>query len=449
MRIPARHSLQRQGNVLVICLVVSGTLGFVLAGYLTLVNYQHKATMRSLSWNTAIPIAEAGIEEALTQVNANGTNLVANNDWDLVDDKYFLKWRKIGEDRFLAGFFNNTPPMLVSQGFTRLPVSTNMISRTVVVRTRLAMLFAKGMVARDKIDLNGNDINVDSFDSVDPNYSTDGRYDPTKNKDNGSIATNSSLTNSFSVGNAKVRGKIATGPGGIPKLGPGGSVGSNSWVNGGNTGIQDGAFSDDMNASVRDVEAPFTSALPPTGGSADGTDYDYILADGNWMISSPLKFGGKVLVTGNAVLLVTSDVQFSGQDVIRIQANASLKLVVSAPTASIAGNGVQNETGNAINFGYYGLPTNTKLTFSGNATLVGTFYAPQADFTLGGGGSTVFDFAGASVSKTITMNGHFNFHFDENLERAGPNRGWVAISWDETPITWEQIRAKNLGPADL
>jgi hypothetical protein len=178
-------------------------------------------------------------------------------------------------------------------------------------------------------------------------------------------------------------------------------------------------------------------------------DYDYILTDGNWMISAPLKFGGKVLVTGNAVLYVTSVVAFSGNDFIRIEEGASLKLYVSCETASIGGKGVQNETGNAVNFSYFGLPSNTILNYGGNGTLVGTIYAPQADFELGGGGSGVNDFAGASVSNSIKMNGHYNFHFDENLGRAGPVRGWVAISWDETPITWQDIRTKNLGPSDL
>ena len=59
------------GNVLLISLVVSGSLGFVLAGYLTLVGGQNQATIRSLAWNSAIPIAESGIEEALTQLHAN------------------------------------------------------------------------------------------------------------------------------------------------------------------------------------------------------------------------------------------------------------------------------------------------------------------------------------------------------------------------------------------
>ena len=457
----ARHTQSQHrtltiaGNVLVSSLVVSGTLGFVLAGYLTLVGYQHKASMRSTAWNAALPLAEAGIEEAMSQINANGTNLVANNDWSLVDDKYFQKWRTIGEDRYLAGFMNTYPPILISQGFTRLPLKTNLISRTVVVRTRLHALFDHGMLARQNIDLGGNKMEVDSFNSSDPAHSTNGLYDPSKRNDNGTIVTNSTLTNSLNTGNATIRGKIATGPGGVPKIGANGAVGSSSWIDAGNTGLQPTAFTDDSNVSVNDVTAPFASALPPVGGKItsllDGTvtTYDYILTDGNWMISSPLKFGGKVLVTGRAVLLVTSDVAFSGQDFIKIQTGASLQLYVSAPTATISGQGVQNETGNALNFIYYGLPSNTTLKYSGNSALIGTIYAPQADFTLGGGGNDTYDFIGASVTKSVTMNGHFNFHYDEGLQAFGPNAGWIAVSWDETATTWADIRAKSLGPSDL
>src|SRR5215510_13098035 len=125
MRINPAHRLGSSGgNVLVISLVLTATLGVVLAGYLTLVGEQNKATMRSLAWNSAIPIAESGIEEALTQLHANTTNLVANNNWALVNGKYFIKWTTYGSDWFLAGYLTNIPPVLVSQGFVRLPLST-------------------------------------------------------------------------------------------------------------------------------------------------------------------------------------------------------------------------------------------------------------------------------------------------------------------------------------
>jgi hypothetical protein len=29
------------------------------------------------------------------------------------------------------------------------------------------------------------------------------------------------------------------------------------------------------------------------------------------------------------------------------------------------------------------------------------------------------------------MNGHFRFHYDENLARVGPSRGYIPVNWKE------------------
>jgi hypothetical protein len=101
---------------------------------------------------------------------------------------------------------------------------------------------------------------------------------------------------------------------------------------------------------------------------------------------------------------------------------------------SVQGNGVINQSGQASNFSYYGLPSNTAVAFGGNDAFVGTIYAPNADFTLGGGGNDNLDFIGASVTKTVKMNGHYHFHYDEDLARAGDKRGYVPASWTELSI---------------
>jgi len=49
---------------------------------------------------------------------------------------------------------------------------------------------------------------------------------------------------------------------------------------------------------------------------------------------------------------------------------------------------VSNPSGQAKNFQYFGLPSNKTINFSGNATFAGVIYAPQADLTMSGGGST-------------------------------------------------------------
>src|SRR6185436_8656336 len=138
-------------------------------------------------------------------------------------------------------------------------------------------------------------------------------------------------------------------------------------------------------------------------------------------------------VSGTVKLYVTGNVTMKSQSAcfINILPGASLQLfvgTVDGPAVSAKLTQV-NLTGNAFNFGYYGLPSNTSVTWDGNNAYVGTIYAPQADFTCGGGGNNTFDYQGACVVKTVTMNGKFNFHYDENLKRVGPVSGFNVTSW--------------------
>jgi hypothetical protein len=73
-------------------------------------------------------------------------------------------------------------------------------------------------------------------------------------------------------------------------------------------------------------------------------------------------------------------------------------------------------------FQYYGLANNTSVTWGGNQSYKGTVYAPNAVFSVGGGGNNIYDYQGACVVNQIVLNGHFNFHYDEDLRRSGPKR---------------------------
>ena len=50
---------------------------------------------------------------------------------------------------------------------------------------------------------------------------------------------------------------------------------------------------------------------------------------------------------------------------------------------------------------------------------------------MSGGGSSDNDFTGAAIVKTATMNGHFKFHYDEDLANYGPGRGYIVTTWNE------------------
>ncbi|MBI3853851.1 MAG: hypothetical protein HY298_26800 [Verrucomicrobia bacterium] len=438
-----------RGNTLLVTLFITSIIGIVLASYLTLVRNQNSLTMRSQAWNSAITVIEAGIEEGLTHLNAHGTTNLLCDGWTLSGGLYSMT-RTIGDSYYVVTISSDFNPAIVSYGYVPLPSyamvnqnsffatagvnydSAPYVNRAVRVTTRRNGTFTKAMVAKQTIDMNGNNIETDSFDSTNPTYSTGGQYDVTKRKDNGDVASNDTIVNSINVANANIRGHVSTGPHGTVNVGPNGVVGNANWVNAGNHGIQPGYFTDDMNVTFNDVSAPFNGgAASPSGGNYNGDSYTYILGTDNYQMSSLSMSGSKnMIVTGNAVLYVTGNASLSGNAYIKIAPGATLKMYV-AGSASLNGNGIINQSQYATNFMYYGLPSNTTLSLTGNGTFKGVIYAPSAEFSLNGGGSGTDDFIGASVTKTVTMNGHFKFHYDEALIGFGGGGKYIVTSWNE------------------
>jgi hypothetical protein len=206
-----------------------------------------------------------------------------------------------------------------------------------------------------------------------------------------------------------------------------------SWVNSGKQGIEAGHFADDINTDLPAATLPpNTTWLPPVAGkyTVNGTTYKYSL-DGKapWII--PNLDGSLYVAKGDNAVYVTSSIKIGSGMQIRVAPGAKLTIYMGGANASIAGQGVVNETGLAQSFTYYGLPANTQLVFGANAAFVGTIYAPSAAFTLGGGGNNTYDFIGQCVTLSAKMNGHYNFHFDEALKKVKAPTGFVASAWNE------------------
>ncbi len=517
---PAR----RAGSVLVVTLLIAMIIGITLAAFMDLSSAQHRAVIRSGVWNSCIPIAESGLEEALTHVFLNSTNL-ASQGWSssangltmsngiALTGTVYYKSRTLNGGRFLAAIQGGTTPTLTVQGLLPKPLSTNdMLTRTIEVRTVGGALFARGMVARGSIGWNGN-ILSDSFDSQDSAYSTGGRYDAAKRRDNGSVG---SVDGSITMGGGTVYGSASTGPTGSVTPGSGGKVGDAAFIAGGGTGIQTGHAASDLNVSFPDATVPFTSGYTiPGGGNVTNSTvttnvaaatalsfpstyvgtvssnrptasayptgttypvstnvvatvttakvkgattttttyttnftytqfafntnsfstntstsyYTHILDTGDYYLSG-IANGEQMLVRGNARLWVDGSVAMQGQSQITIANTGTLQVWV-AGTVDLKGNGVVNGTQDATRLSLYGLPTCTSIALGGNAAWTGTIYAPQADFKSGGGGSDNYDVVGAVIVNTVSMNGHFEFHYDENLGRNGPSSSFVISSWVE------------------
>ncbi|MEI7730788.1 MAG: hypothetical protein WCO56_14540 [Verrucomicrobiota bacterium] len=680
MKIFLKTSGTEQGSVLMLTMLCFGILGFTLASYLTLVSTQSRAVERSQTWNTVMPLVEAGLEEAMAHLNQTGTTNLYSDGWQKLHiwgwyaiPNLAMMQRTMDKGRYVVSITAATQPTIECTGYVPAPFVTlasispllgslgptyarpGEVYRSVRVTTGGGSFFAMGMIAKNGVDMHGNNVASDSFDSGDQNFSTNGKYDPAKHKDNGDIATNSGQPGLFNAGNANICGHVFTGPGGTINIGPNGVVGSLAWFAGGNAGIEPGHFSDDMNMSFPTVVAPFTGGYTPGGGNIsitnfvygsnwvttaaypspppggaittnttgmittydyptgyvlgavvtnvvtvtstdyptnafgaittnifqvnsntlptpvpagviktnvtwftnvalptplpNGTiqtntvfssvqypstpmppgppsnapawtppsagtyvgvltnrynsvshqsdrgwwhdyqairDYTYNQKDYTWNLPTTYtcqmrrysytvlisytyfartstnvtvttsaydlildsynyavdSLGGTVYVRGNTSIYVRNSISFSGLEGITIGPNGSLKLYMAGASASISGQGLLNPSGQAIRFQYFGLDTHTDLKISGNGTFCGAIYAPNAAFTLGGGGNNTQDFCGAAIVNTVSMVGHFNFHYDEDLLRSGPGTRFIVTSWNEvapndtTVIKW-------------
>src|SRR6185503_12661609 len=120
------------GSVLVITLVIALLVGLVVAALLFVAQQQNYMTARSKVWCSEIPLAEAGIEEAITHIVSLPGDLAANG-WE-ADGTNYVKRRE-----FTNGYFYTTiiptstnTNTIVSVGFARIPLQTNYSQRTVM-----------------------------------------------------------------------------------------------------------------------------------------------------------------------------------------------------------------------------------------------------------------------------------------------------------------------------
>ncbi len=415
------------GSALAMTVVISGVLGMGVASYLGLVNAQYKSVKRSQQWNSAIPVVEAGLEEAMTHVYYGGTSNLATNGWVFTNNAYW-KQRFIGETYYSVAISNSNPQVIFSTGYVRVPGSTNfMRGRTVMLTGVMSGMF-KGLVAKAGVSFAGQ-IQVDSFDSQDPNYSSGGVYNSAKNKDNGFVGA---VNGSIDMGSqGKLWGAAGTGPlGWITN----GVIGTKAWIAVNTSGVQAGHYANDLNLSFPDVTLPFAlgSNYSPPSGAVGGTNYSMVFSNGNYQVASISMSGqSSMCINGNVTLLITNGFSMAGQSFIYLTPSSTFKVYVMAGSTSLSGNGIMNSSSDALKFQYYGMPNNTSVSLGGNAAFTGTIYAPQASFSMGGGGNNNYDCVGAVIANSVGANGHFNFHYDENVGKNGPKRGFVITAWNE------------------
>ncbi|MEY4387377.1 MAG: hypothetical protein RLY20_2660 [Verrucomicrobiota bacterium] len=427
MKTAIRTSSNCNGSILMVTIISGLLVGMVLASYLALVRHQNATVARAQDWNAALGAAEAGVEEALAQLThvplTTNINRSANG-WQLatVDGVacYRVSSRTVLKGSYDVRFTDTPQPVIYVTGTIVNSALNASLTRSLEVRTTNAPFFNVGMAALMNIKMNGNNIMTDSYISTNSLYSTGGRYAPAKARKNGNVA---SVNGVIDVGNANINGDLLTGPTGNY------SVGAN--------GVLTGSYYNDFNAQYQDVKDPvnLASFLPPTAAmqnqkitTTEGTiTYPYAFyGSGNYRM---LGFKGAIYVGTNVQVTVYVEGNVSGSDKFFLAPGAKLTFYMKGD--NFKASGLVNNGGNT-QFLYLGLPSNTSVQFTGNASFTGMIYAPQADFTMNGGGSggSTTDFSGACVVKSVNMNGDMSFHYDEALSTLGPTI-YKAMSWRE------------------
>jgi hypothetical protein len=412
------------GSILLTGLIICGLMGVTLGSYLLLVRAQRNSVARSQAWNAAITVAEAGVEEALSQLNPSipmpaVVDRTANGWGAAVSGLYGPKTRAMQQGTYTVTYTAATFPHIYSTGYVTVPTLSATIARTVHVTTTNIPLFTTSIVAVNSIDMNGNKIYTDSFDSADPAHSDNGRYPtayPSRTGTNGDVASVNGVVN---LGGADLKGDLLLGP--------------NAPWSANNNGSVSGSVSHDFNVTFPPAVLPDTTWVltSPDNQVINGVTYQYaFLNSGDYVVST---LSGNTYVGTNAQVRLKiqssstpGNIRIAGTDA----QSGSLKIYMLGGSFSMSGQATV-DSGNAMNFSYFGLPSNTSLSFSGNTALTGTIYAPSALLTISGGGSTTYDLVGSCIVNAIRINGHMHFHFDDNLLRAGPSRGYLVTAWRE------------------
>ena len=111
---PSKNS----ASALVVTLFLITILAISIAGYLSYTNQQTRLGMRSQTWNMALAVSEAGVEEGLQQLNNNYANLSADG-WTGSGTTYSISRSFANGNSYTVSieYSNSTSPTIMARAF--------------------------------------------------------------------------------------------------------------------------------------------------------------------------------------------------------------------------------------------------------------------------------------------------------------------------------------------
>src|SRR5947209_7245328 len=151
MKIRICNKANEQASLLIIAIFTGCVLGIILGSYLLMIRAQHTTVVRSQTWNGSMVCADAGVEEALAQLNPGATVLLVDrtaNDWGSPSDGFYgPKTRTLSGGSYSVTYTTNQFPIIYSTGYVTVPLSSTILKRVVRVATTNVPLFSAAVIA--------------------------------------------------------------------------------------------------------------------------------------------------------------------------------------------------------------------------------------------------------------------------------------------------------------
>ncbi len=476
---PIRPALHRRdaGGILVTTLLLVALMSMMTAATLYRVGSRYSSTYQSMCWNEALNSAEGGADLAIVALNKSLTSPnTAWAGWTPSDATTFPKtyappipdhagdgntkvYAKVTVDTGVGGGWMRVRsvgvaelPKRTANGLEAVPTDingvknhrngirkprfTNDITNGVlrlpqIVRTIECLAapaanypYLRPLTVKGSITLTGGAW-TDSFNSTDPLYSTNGKYDFAKHLNHGDLASNAS-GNLSDLQNNAVYGSVTSNGGVIQR-----------------TGGVTGTVTNNFKTTFASISSPVFSSLEASPSTVTGSatlvggtqsnPKNYILNQIKMSNSETLVFDTPTPGTEAWInVRVTGNVQLTGYATIEQKAGVHVNFYVEGD-AKIAGNGYLNRNTDASYLQFFGVTASNgstgTLQISGNGDFSAVVNAPSYNVTITGNGSL----CGTVIGNSATLVGNGGYHYDESLKLlpAPGASNYQFVSWME------------------
>lgn len=444
----------QKGSLLIAAMILTLAISIALVSFLKLGQTNLNISNRSFYSNAAVNLAESGLEQAMWSIGkAVDGDATAWNGWTTSGANAWRKFTGFTFDANSTGYVRvyvrnynlSSAPAVIARA-TITPASGADIEKWVMVSLFQRSMFVNGLVAKDTLTFSGGNAVVDSYDSRLGAYNANlggGKYNKYAR---GSAGSASVAVSSFTLSNSSIYGNVAIGSKDYSGLsvGPNGRVGDFSATAG---SIDYGRVTTDFTTNFDDVTAPSTvgyiigsvgSTTLPRGGDLPAADGVYYYDVSSISISGNASKRLNIATGTDVVIRITAPAGSTGIDVkgsasINVLSGATLAVYTNSDVA-IAGNGVANANDPA-SFYLYSTKTASSsgvqdIKIAGNGQLSAVVYAPNADLTMNGGGSSGH-VLGSAIADTITVTGGSEFHYDESLSDSTSGNPFGVSTWSE------------------